>query len=48
MNKELLQLEVLDYAAPAVVEVKVKAEKGFALSDSILEGIPETDPDGGF
>lgn len=48
MNKKLLQLEVLDYAAPAVMEVKVKAEAGFALSDSTLEGIPEIDPDGGF
>ena len=48
MNKKLLHFESADYASPAVVVVKVKAENGCALSDSILEDIPETDPDGGF
>lgn len=37
-----------NYSHPEIDEVLVKVEAGFALSDSILEGIPETDPDGGF
>ena len=37
-----------NYLRPEIDEVLVKVEAGFALSDSILEGIPETDPDGGF
>ena len=37
-----------NYSHPEIDEVLVNAEVGFALSDSILEGIPETDPDGGF
>ncbi|MBO4935348.1 MAG: hypothetical protein J6C94_01070 [Alistipes sp.] len=48
MNKKLLHFESADYTSPAVVELKVKAEAGFAFSDSALEDIPETEADGGF
>lgn len=48
MNKKLLHFEGVDYASPAMVELRVKAEAGFAFSDSALEDIPETEADGGF
>ena len=48
MNKKLLHKKANTYNAPALEEMAVRVEVGFALSDSLLEDIPELDSDGGF
>lgn len=45
MNKNLMHKELLDYIAPSVVEMAVKAEQGFANSDTLFEDVPELTPD---
>ena len=43
------QLLSKDYAKPAIVEIAVRAEAGFAVSyDTPLENLEEQQPDSGF
>ena len=48
MKKNLMLNERLDYTAPSIVEIAVKAEQGFANSDSLFEDVPELAPDKDF
>ena len=48
MNKNLMQNEILDYIAPSVVEIAVKAERGFQNSETLFEDVPELAPDKDF